>query len=178
MGMPLAPMVELRRAGDRTRTRTAWLDSRHSFSYGAHYDGSNTHFGLLMAHNDDVLAPGSGFEPHPHRDMEIVTWVLEGELRHEDDAGHSSVLGPGTVQRMSAGSGIVHSERNGSATRNLHLVQMWVLPDVYGAPPDHEQLDVAAALDSGELVVVASGMGEHAHDRAVSLRQRRVLRLQ
>ena len=171
MGTPLAPSVEVRRAGDRMRTRTAWLDSRHSFSYGAHYDPANTHFGLLMANNDDVLAPGSGFDPHPHRDMEIVTWVLEGALVHEDDTGHSAVIRPGTAQRMSAGSGVVHSERNAEERRELHLVQMWVLPDHPGGSPGYEQLDIGSALETGELLVVASGMRKHARDRAVSLRQ-------
>ena len=171
MGTPLAPSVEVRRAGDRMRTRTAWLDSRHSFSYGAHYDPANTHFGLLMANNEDVLAPGSGFEPHPHGDMEIVTWVLEGALLHEDDAGHSAVIRPGTAQRMSAGSGVVHSERNAEGTREVHLVQMWVLPESPGGSPGYEQLDIGSALETGELLVVASGMRKHARDRAVSLRQ-------
>jgi redox-sensitive bicupin YhaK (pirin superfamily) len=171
MGMTLAPMVEIRRAGDRMRTRTAWLDSRHSFSYGGHYDPANTHFGLLMASNDDVLAPGSGFDPHPHRDMEIVTWVLEGALLHEDDAGHSAVIRPGMAQRMSAGSGVVHAERNADGSRDVHFVQMWVLPDTPGVSPGYEQLDIGSALDAGELLVVASGMRKHAQDRAVSLQQ-------
>jgi quercetin 2,3-dioxygenase len=171
MHTTLAPKVEFRRAGDRMRTRTAWLDSRHSFSYGGHYDPANTHFGLLVAHNDDVLAPGGGFDAHPHRDMEIVTWVLEGALRHEDDAGHSSVIHPGAAQRMSAGSGVVHSERNDSGSRPVHFLQMWVLPDGPGVAPAYEQRDVSAALASGELVVVASGMREHARERAVSLGQ-------
>jgi quercetin 2,3-dioxygenase len=171
MATSLVPSVEVRRAGDRMRTRTAWLDSRHSFSYGAHYDPANTHFGLLMANNEDVLAPGSGFEPHPHRDMEIVTWVLEGALLHEDDSGHSAVIRPGTAQRMSAGSGVVHSERNAEGSREVRLVQMWVLPDSQGGSPGYEHLDISSALETGELLVVASGMRKHAHDRAVSLRQ-------
>jgi redox-sensitive bicupin YhaK (pirin superfamily) len=173
MRTTLAPAVEVRRAADRMRTRTDWLDSCHSFSFGGHYDPTNTHFGLLMVNNEDVLAPGSGFDPHPHRDMEIVTWVLEGALVHEDDAGHSGVIRPGTAQRMSAGSGIVHSERAGSGAPGggVHLVQMWVLPDSSGGTPGYEQLDIASALDSGELVVVASGRREHVEDRAVSLRQ-------
>jgi len=171
MGTPLAPSVEVRRAGDRMRTRTAWLDSRHSFSYGAHCNPVNTHFGLLMANNEDVLAPGSGFEPHPHRDMEIVTWVLEGALLHEDDTGHSAVIRPGTAQRMSAGSGVVHSERNVEGSREVHVVQMWVLPESPGGSPGYEQLDIGSALETGELLVVASGMRKHARDRAVALRQ-------
>ena len=178
MGTTPAPAVEVRRAADRMRTRTGWLDSRHSFSFGGHYDPANTHFGLLMASNEDVLAPGRGFDPHPHRDMEIVTWVLDGTLVHEDDAGHSGVIRPGTAQRMSAGSGIVHSERAGSGgtgtpdeNRDVHLVQMWVLPDSQGATPGYEQVDIGSALDSGELLVVASGRREHVADRAVSLRQ-------
>jgi redox-sensitive bicupin YhaK (pirin superfamily) len=165
-----APAIDIRRAHERMRTTTAWLDSRHSFSFGAHYDPDNTHFGLLMVSNDDVVAAGSGFDSHPHRDMEIVTWVLEGSLVHEDSAGHSGEIHPGLAQRMSAGSGIRHSERNDSR-RDVHFVQMWVVPDAEGSTPGYEQLDVSAGLDAGEPVVVASGMPKHAADRAVSIRQ-------
>ena len=106
-------VIEVRRAGDRVVTRTDWLDSRHSFSYGPRYDPANTHFGLLLACNEDRLAAGAGFAEHPHRDVEVVTWVVAGVLRHADDAGHRGVARPGVVQRMSAGVGVRHSEHAG-----------------------------------------------------------------
>lgn len=180
MGSALTPAVDVRRAADRLHTKIGWLDSRHSFSFGRHYDPANTHFGLLMVSNDDVVAAGSGFETHPHRDMEIVTWVLEGSLVHQDSTGHSGLIYPGLAQRMSAGSGILHSEKNDSwrldpararHDEDVHFVQMWVVPDSERITPGYEQLDISAPLDSGELVVVASGMPKHADDSAISIRQ-------
>lgn len=151
--------VDLRPAAGRRRTRTTWLDSAHSFSFGKHYDPDNTGFGVLVAHNDDVLAPGGAFGDHPHRDLEIVTWVLDGELRHADDRGRHGLLPPGSVQRISAGDGIVHSESNASTTTPVHLVQMWVLPDAPGGAPSYEQADVTAGLAGGGLVAVVGGAG-------------------
>ena len=132
--------VDIRRAADRFATKIAWLDSKHSFSFGRHYDPANTHHGLLLVNNDDIVAPGTGFETHPHRDMEIVTWVLRGSLVHQDSTGHTGVIYPGLAQRMSAGTGILHSEKNDSwrlagrrSTRDpVHFVQMWVVPDEAG----------------------------------------------
>jgi hypothetical protein len=164
-----ATTVDVRRAGDRFHTRLGWLDSHHSFSFGQHYDPDDTHFGLLLVSNDDVVLPGTGFETHPHRDMEIVTWVLDGSLEHRDSTGAVGEIYPGLAQRMSAGTGVTHSERNASATADLHLVQMWVLPDTRGIQPGYEQIDVNDALASGELVPVASGRG---HEGAVTIHQR------
>src|ERR1700710_2233928 len=104
--------VDIRRAADRAATKISWLDSKHSFSFGSHYDPGNTHHGLLLVNNDDIVDPGTGFETHPHRDMEIVAWVLRGSLVHEDSTGHAGVIYPGLAQRMSAGRGILHSEKN------------------------------------------------------------------
>ena len=160
--------TDVRRAGDRFSTRVDWLDSRHSFSFGSHYDPANTHFGLLLVSNDDVVAPGSGFSTHPHRDMEIVTWVLEGELAHQDSHGHSGLITPGLAQRMSAGSGMLHSEINAAGDRPVRFVQMWVLPDTESVAPSYAQLDITAELDRGGLVPVASGRG---HEAAISIRQ-------
>jgi quercetin 2,3-dioxygenase len=173
VAMALTPTVDVRRAGDRYRTRIDWLDSRHSFSFGPHYDPGNTHFGVLMVSNDDVVRAGSGFDTHPHRDMEIVTWVLDGSLVHQDSTGHSGLIHPGLAQRMSAGTGILHSEKNDAAgeTRDVHFVQMWVVPDSDGVDPGYEQLDITPELERGELVVVASGMPKHAGERAISIRQ-------
>src|SRR3954447_15068068 len=126
--------VDIRRAGERFSTDMGWLDSAHSFSFGHHYDPRNTHHGLLLVNNDDTVAPGTGFETHPHRDMEIVTWVLRGSLVHRDSTGRTGVIHPGLAQRMSAGTGIRHSERN-DAHDPVRFVQMWVVPDEGGGAP-------------------------------------------
>ena len=149
--------VDIRPAASRFHTRLDWLDSWHSFSFGQHHDPANTGHGLLIVNNDDVVRGGGGFGTHGHRDMEIVTWVLQGELAHRDSTGTDGVIYPGLAQRMSAGSGIQHSEMNASATADVHLVQMWVLPDTEGIDPGYEQHDVTEALAGGGLVTVASG---------------------
>ncbi|MBJ7290805.1 pirin-like bicupin family protein [Williamsia sp.] len=152
------------RSEERARTTTDWLESRHSFSFGDHYDPDNTHHGVLMAFNEDVVAPGAGFDTHRHRDMEVLTWVVSGTMVHSDSAGHAGVLHPGLVQRMSAGSGTAHTERNdpwperpGAGTASAHLVQSWVIPDRPGGEPGYQQHDVTTELDAGGLVLVASG---------------------
>src|SRR6201997_5585350 len=149
--------VELRRAADRAVTTTSWLKSRHSFSFGDQYDPDNTHHGLLLVNNDDIVAPDSGFDTHPHRDMEIVTWVLHGELTHRDSTGNHGVIYPGLAQRMSAGSGILHSEKNDSETEPVHFVQMWVVPDETGIAPSYQQHEIDSEMLGGELVTIASG---------------------
>src|SRR5919112_932729 len=167
--MTTGELVEIRRAGDRAATKISWLDSKHSFSFGGNYDPSNTHHGLLLVNNDDVVRPGAGFETHPHRDMEIITWVLRGSLVHQDSTGHSGVIYPGLAQRMSAGRGILHSEKNDSWTLTgeqshdepVHFVQMWVVPDERGVDPGYEQLEIDDVLLRGGLVPVASGMPQH-----------------
>lgn len=145
--------VDVRRAANRFTTTTDWLTSRHSFSFGDHYDPANTHHGLLLVNNDDVVAPASGFETHPHRDMEIVTWVLSGSLTHQDSAGNSGMLYPGLAQRMSAGTGILHSEKNESHSEPVHFIQMWVVPDETGIAPGYQQAETE--LDG--LTTIASG---------------------
>jgi redox-sensitive bicupin YhaK (pirin superfamily) len=173
------PAVALRGPDDRFATRAAGIDSRHSFSFGAHYDPADVHFGLLLANNEDVIAPGAGFAAHPHADMEIVTWALRGALVHEDSAGHRGVIRPGLVQRMSAGRGVVHSETNDSwrltdrvpHDEPVHLVQMWIVPDEEGTEPGYEQREIDADLRGGHLVPVASGMARHA-DAAIRIRQK------
>jgi quercetin 2,3-dioxygenase len=160
--------IDVRRAQDRFHTQLDWLDSWHSFSFGEHHDPANTHHGLLLVNNDDVIRGGGGFGTHPHADMEIVTWVLDGELQHQDSLGTKDVIYPGLAQRMSAGRGIRHSEVNPSATVDVHLVQMWVLPDTRSIEPSYEQRDLGE-LRSGELVPVASGRG---HDGAIAIHQR------
>jgi redox-sensitive bicupin YhaK (pirin superfamily) len=171
--------IDVRRAEDRFATRIDWLDSRHSFSFGHHYAPDNTHHGLLMVNNDDVVTAGSGFETHPHRDMEIVTWVLDGSLVHQDSTGHSGVIYPGLAQRMSAGTGILHSEKNDSWRLQgephadpVRFVQMWVVPDEGGLQPGYEQLEIQDELLRGGLVPVASGMARHADAAAIRIGNR------
>lgn len=163
------PTIDIRPASTRYATRIGWLDSKHSFSFGRHRDPSNVGHGLLLVSNDDRVSAGSGFETHPHRDMEIVTWVLSGELEHKDSQGNRGMLYPGLAQRMSAGTGIWHSEMNPSGTTDVHFVQMWVPPDTDRMNPSYQQLDVNTELARGGLVPVASGRG---HDAAISIRQR------
>lgn len=165
----MSDLIDIRRAQDRARTRIGWLDSSHSFSFGPHFDRDNTNHGLLLVSNDDRVAAGSGFDTHPHRDMEIITWVLEGRLEHKDSEGNHGELYPGLAQRMSAGRGIWHSEMNPSATEDVHFVQMWVVPDTESIDPGYEQMDINAQLDAGGLQPIASGQG---HDAAISIRQR------
>lgn len=164
--------VDIRRAADRFHTRIDWLDSWHSFSFSGHYDPKNVNHGLLLVHNDDWVNAGSGFPNHSHRDMEIVTWVLEGELRHRDSAGNDAVIYPGLAQRMSAGSGITHSEFNTSAREPVHFLQMWVPPDVQGIVPGYQEVDVKAELATGALVKVAGGSDDaalHLHQAGAEL---------
>jgi quercetin 2,3-dioxygenase len=163
------PTIDVRPAHTRPHTRIDWLDSWHSFSFGNHYDPANTGHGLLLVSNDDRVAAGGGFGTHFHRDMEIVTWVLSGRLSHQDSEGNVGELYPGLAQRMSAGTGIRHSEMNGSDTEEAHFVQMWVPPDTPGLPPGYEQRDVNAVLDAGGLHPIASGQG---HEGAITIRQR------
>ncbi|MFZ2529134.1 MAG: pirin family protein [Rhodococcus sp. (in: high G+C Gram-positive bacteria)] len=180
--MTRTPLIDVRRADDRMKTTIDWLDSKHSFSFGHHYDPDNTHHGLLLVNNDDIVTPGKGFDTHPHRDMEIVTWVLRGSLVHQDSIGHSGVIYPGLAQRMSAGTGILHSEKNDSwrlsditgthATEHanpVRFVQMWVAPDEAGITPGYEQLEIDDELMRGGLVPVASGMAKDRDHAAIRI---------
>jgi redox-sensitive bicupin YhaK (pirin superfamily) len=178
--------MDVRPAGSRFTTENMWLSSRHSFSFGPHYEPDNTHFGLLLVNNDVVVAPGAGFDTHPHRDMEIVTWVVSGSLVHQDSEGNTGLVYPGLAQRMSAGSGILHSERNDALpepnaatgaspvrpSQPVRFVQMWVSPDERGLTPGYEQVEIDDRLLSGELVPVASGLAKHRHDSAVRIHQK------
>src|SRR5947209_371843 len=132
-------MIQVRKAGERGRTRIDWLDSWHTFSFGDYYDPAHMGFRTLRVMNDDRVAPGGGFGTHPHHDMEIVTYVLDGALEHRDSLGTGSVIRPGELQRMSAGTGIRHSEFNASQTEPVHLYQIWLLPERRGLTPEYEQ---------------------------------------
>ncbi|MFF0627901.1 pirin family protein [Streptomyces sp. NPDC004296] len=176
----MASTLDVRRADERFHTRAGWLESHHSFSFSHHWNPDNTHFGLLLVSNDDIVAPGTGFDTHPHRDMEIVTWVLDGSLVHQDSEGHNGVIYPGLAQRMSAGAGILHSEKNDSWTLTgrpehqdpVHFLQMWVIPDEAGIRPGYEQLDINDELARGGWATLASGMPEHTDQRAIGIRQK------
>jgi redox-sensitive bicupin YhaK (pirin superfamily) len=179
VGHPAAGGVDVRRSAERPSTKLSWLDSHHSFSFGRHWDPDNTHFGLLLVSNDDTVKPGSGFATHPHRDMEIVTWVLQGSLVHQDSEGNRGIIYPGLAQRMSAGTGILHSEKNdawqyGAEPHDdpVHFVQMWVVPDEERIEPGYEQLEIADDLLRGGLVPVASGMERHRSEAAIRIKQR------
>ena len=173
------PTVDVRRARDRFVTDIGWLDSRHSFSFSHHRDPTNTHHGVLVVNNDDTVLAGTGFDTHPHRDMEIVTWVMRGSLVHQDSTGHSGVIYPGLAQRMSAGTGILHSEKNDAwrhgrvqDEESVHFIQMWVVPDERSIVPGYEQLEIEPQRLSGALVTVASGMARHADDAAIRIQNR------
>lgn len=152
-------MLTLRKAEDRGKADFGWLDSRHSFSFGEYYDPAFLGFGPLRVINDDRIAPGGGFPTHPHRDMEIVTYVLEGALQHKDSLGTGSVIGAGDVQRMTAGTGIRHSEFNASKTEPVHLLQIWIVPEEDGLQPSYDQKTFDEESKRGRLRLLASRKG-------------------
>jgi hypothetical protein len=172
------PDVSLRRGADRHQTRIGWLHGRHSFDTGIDPLGADTHHGVLVVSNHDTIAPRSGFDTHPHRNMEIVTWVLDGSLVHQDSEGHAGLIYPNLAQRMTAGTGIRHSERNDrpratpDGGQRLDLVQMWVVPDEPEVTPGYEQLELDPADFRGRLAVVASGMARHRDQAAIRIRNR------
>jgi redox-sensitive bicupin YhaK (pirin superfamily) len=149
-------MIQIRNHSKRGHSDLGWLSSYHSFSFADYYDPRNMGFRALRVINDDRFAPGSGFGTHPHQDMEIITYVLEGAVEHKDSVGNSGVIRAGEVQRMSAGTGIRHSEYNASNTDLLHLLQIWILPDVTGIPPSYEQKVIPADGMSGKLQLIAA----------------------
>jgi quercetin 2,3-dioxygenase len=151
-------MITLRKASDRGLTKLDWLNSRHTFSFGEYFDPKENGFSVLRVINDDHVASGKGFGTHPHRDMEIITYVLQGQVEHRDSLGTRSVIPAGDVQRMTAGSGIQHSEFNPSSSEDLHFLQIWILPEARGIKPGYEQKTLGVRTQ-GKLALVASHEG-------------------
>lgn len=159
-------MITVRHAADRGRSQIDWLDSRHTFSFAEYYDPAHMGFRNLRVLNDDRVAPAKGFGTHGHRDMEIISYVLEGALSHKDSMGNGSTIRPGDVQRMTAGTGVRHSEQNASKTEPVHFLQIWILPDAANITPGYEQKSFTEGDRKGKLRLVASPDGA---DGSVSL---------
>src|SRR6187399_124781 len=152
-------MLAIRPATERMHTHIGWLDSRHTFSFAEHYDPRYMGFRALRVLNEDRVAPGQGFGTHPHRDMEILSYVLEGALSHQDSMGTGSIIKPGDVQRMTAGTGVLHSEFNASETQLVHFLQIWLLPERARLEPSYEQKPFPAEDRTGRLALLASHDG-------------------
>lgn len=152
-------MIAIRSASARGNANFGWLDSRHTFSFGSYYDPAHMGFGNLRVINEDKVAPGQGFPTHSHRDMEIISYVIDGALEHQDSMGNGSIIRPGDVQRMSAGTGISHSEYNASKENPVHFLQIWVLPEKQGIEPGYEQTYVGPEETQGKLRLVGSPDG-------------------
>jgi quercetin 2,3-dioxygenase len=161
-------MIAVRRASDRGESQRGWLDSRHTFSFAEYYDPRHMGFRALRVINEDRVIPGKGFPTHAHRDMEIVTYVVEGAIEHKDSMGNGSVIRPGDVQRMSAGTGVTHSEYNPSPAEPVHFLQIWILPERDGLPPGYEQRQFSPKEKQGALRLVASSTGR---DGSVTVHQ-------
>jgi redox-sensitive bicupin YhaK (pirin superfamily) len=161
-------MIAIRKSQDRGHADHGWLNTHFTFSFADYYDPKHEQFRTLRVMNDDRVAGGGGFPPHPHRDMEIVTYVLEGALQHQDSMGNGSVIKPGDIQYMSAGTGVTHSEFNASKTDPVHLYQIWMFPESRGLKPAYDQKNFTEAEKRGKLLLLASGDGR---DGSIKIRQ-------
>jgi len=161
-------MIDIRKSDDRGRANHGWLQSRHTFSFGSYRDARQQGFSDLLVINDDRVAPAQGFGTHGHRDMEIFSYVLEGELAHKDSMGTGSVIRPGDVQMMSAGSGVQHSEFNHSTEHGVHFLQIWIVPSEKGAAPRYQQVHFEEAQKRGQLRLIIAPEG---HNGALAVRQ-------
>jgi len=161
-------MITLRKSADRGRTKIDWLDSRHTFSFGDYYDANEMGFRTLRVINEDRVRPGAGFPTHGHRDMEIVTYILEGALEHKDSLGTGSIIRPGEAQRMSAGAGITHSEFNHSKTEPVHFLQIWIMPSTRGIAPGYEQKTIDDSKAHGGFATVGA---PNSTDKSVKIHQ-------
>lgn len=159
-------MIRIHDRNFRGKTKIGWLNSNHTFSFGNFYDPSRMGFKSLRVINDDIITPGAGFDTHPHKDMEIITYILNGELAHKDSLGTGSVIKPNEIQRMTAGTGILHSEFNPSDENGTHLLQIWILPERGGLEPSYEQKEIVPKV--GEFVLIGD---RHGSDGAVTIHQ-------
>lgn len=154
-------MIFIRKSQDRGHANRGWLDSYHSFSFAEYHDPAHMHYSVLRVINEDLIAAATGFGEHSHRDMEIVTYILSGELRHQDSMGNGSVIGAGDVQRMTAGTGVRHSEFNASNDVPVHLLQIWIVPDKNDLPPSYEEKHFSSKQKANQWCLVASPNGNH-----------------
>lgn len=161
-------MIQVRKAEDRGPSKLNWLDSKHTFSFAGYFDPNHMGFESLRVINDDRVTPGAGFGTHPHNNMEIITYVLDGALEHKDSMGNGSIIRPGDIQRMSAGTGVLHSEYNHSKSEGVHFLQIWILPEKNGIEPSYDQKFFSEEHKRGKLALLAS---REARDESIAVNQ-------
>jgi len=163
-------MIKIRRNSERGHVNWGWLDSYYTFSFGNYYDPEFMGFSKLRVMNEDWISGGGGFDTHPHNDMEIITYVMEGALEHKDSMGNSSVINAGELQKMTAGSGVIHSEYNASENEKVHLLQIWIIPDKTGLKPSYQQISIDIDKKGSDLILVAAGNSKN-NNKIISINQ-------